>query len=186
MRHIAPQDRREVGIDHRRVAAANQLDQRRDFVADRNLRKAHLARERGHAFFMIGVAVGMHENDRDRLDAIGLGCLQIRAHRREIGLALDRAVGAHALIDFNDALVEHVRLDDVPGKNFRPRLVADLECVAETFGDRAAAVRSPLRSSSALVATVVPIFTAPTWPAGIASPAFSPSRSRMPCTAASA
>ena len=32
-------------------------------------------------------------------------------------------------------------------------------------------VRSPLRSSSALVATVVPIFTAPTRPAGIGSPA---------------
>ena len=31
-------------------------------------------------------------------------------------------------------------------------------------------VRSPLRSSSALVATVVPIFTAPTWRTGIASP----------------
>ena len=46
-------------------------------------------------------------------------------------------------------------------------------------------VRSPLRSSSALVATVVPIFTAPMLPGGIASPAFRPSRSRMPCTAAS-
>ncbi len=27
------------------------------------------------------------------------------AHRVEIGLALDRAVGAHALVDFGDALV---------------------------------------------------------------------------------
>ena len=35
-------------------------------------------------------------------------------------------------------------------------------------------MRSPLRSSSALVATVVPIFTAPTRPGGIASPAFRP------------
>ena len=33
-------------------------------------------------------------------------------------------------------------------------------------------VRSPLRSSSALVATVVPIFTAPTRPGGIALAAF--------------
>ena len=38
---------------------------------------------------------------------------------------------------------------------------------------------------SALVATVVPIFTAPTCPVGIASPGFRPSRLRMPCTAAS-
>ncbi len=35
---IAPQDRREIGIDHRGVAAAHQLHQRRDFVADRDLR----------------------------------------------------------------------------------------------------------------------------------------------------
>src|SRR5579859_1487740 len=46
-------------------------------------------------------------------------------------------------------------------------------------------VRSPLRSSSALVATVVPIFTAPMRSLGIAAPGASPSRRRMPSTAAS-
>ena len=114
-----------------------------------------------------------------------LCALELGAHSREIGLALHRAVGAHALVDLDDTLVEHLRLDDVAGEDLRPRLVADLQRVAEASGDRAAAVRSPLRSSSALVATVVPIFTAPTRPAGIASPGFRPSRSRMPCTAAS-
>jgi hypothetical protein len=46
-------------------------------------------------------------------------------------------------------------------------------------------VRSPLRSSSALVATVVPIFTAPIAPGGIGSPSARPSNARMPATAAS-
>jgi hypothetical protein len=36
--HIAAQDRREIGIDHRGVAAPDQLHQRRDLMADRNLR----------------------------------------------------------------------------------------------------------------------------------------------------
>src|SRR5690349_13627799 len=46
-------------------------------------------------------------------------------------------------------------------------------------------VGSPLRSSRALVATVVPILTASTRPAGIGSPAGTPSRRRIPATAAS-
>ena len=47
------------------------------------------------------------------------------------------------------------------------------------------AVRSPLRSSNAFVATVVPIFTAPIIAAGIGASDERPSTSRMPCTAAS-
>ena len=44
---IAAQDRRQIGVDHRRVAAADQLDQRRDLMADRDLGEAELARDRG-------------------------------------------------------------------------------------------------------------------------------------------
>ncbi len=40
---VAPQDRRQIGVDHRGVAAADQLHQRRDLVADRDLREADLA-----------------------------------------------------------------------------------------------------------------------------------------------
>ncbi len=46
---IAAQDRRQIGVDHGGVAAAHQLDQRRDLVADRDLREADLAGERGAA-----------------------------------------------------------------------------------------------------------------------------------------
>ena len=74
-----------------------------------------------------------------------------------------------------------LRLDDVLGENLRPRLVADAQRVAEALVV-SSSVRSPLRSSSALVATVVPIFTAPIAAgrdrlAGLRAP----SRSRMPC-----
>ena len=58
-----------------------------------------------------------------------------RAHRIEIERALDRAVGAHALVDLDDALIQHVRLDDVLGEDFRPRLVADAQRVAKALGD---------------------------------------------------
>ena len=71
LRHVSPQDRGEIGIDDRGIAAAHQLDQRRDLVAHRHLRKADLARERGHALLVLGIAIGVHEHDRHRLDAGG-------------------------------------------------------------------------------------------------------------------
>ena len=40
LRHIAAQDRRQIGVHDRRIAAADQLDQWRDLVADRHLREA--------------------------------------------------------------------------------------------------------------------------------------------------
>ena len=43
---IAREDRREIGVDDGGVAAPDELDQRRTFVADRDLAKAHFARER--------------------------------------------------------------------------------------------------------------------------------------------
>src|SRR4029077_15609606 len=52
----------------------------------------------------------------------------------EIGRALDRAVGAHALVDLDDALVESLRLDDVSRKNLGARLIADFQRVAKAPG----------------------------------------------------
>src|SRR4029077_20074886 len=64
------------------------------------------------------------------------GSLQIGAYRREIRLPLHRAVSAHALVNFRQALIEHLGLDDVEGKYFRARLVTDLERVTEAPGDQ--------------------------------------------------
>ena len=67
---------------------------------------------------VLGIAIGMHEHDRDRLDAVGLGGFERRARAVEVERALDRAVGAHALVDLDDALEQHVGLDDVRAKIF--------------------------------------------------------------------
>ena len=85
---------------------------------------------------MIAVAIGVHQHDSDGADAVGKRALQFDAHGRQIELALHGAVGAHALVDLDDALVEHVGLDDVLGEDFRPRLVADAQRVAEALGDQ--------------------------------------------------
>ena len=130
---ISPQDRRQIRIHHRRVAAADQLDQRRDLVADRHLRE-DFARQRRDLLFMFGKAIGMHEHDRDRVDAVGVGTPQLWFDGGKIGRILDAAVGAHPLVDLDHALEQHVGLDDFLGEDFRPRLIADAERVAETFG----------------------------------------------------
>ena len=54
----------------------------------------------------------------------------------EIEFTLDRAVGAHALVDLGDALVEHFRLDDVAREDLWPRLVADPQRIAEAARDQ--------------------------------------------------
>ena len=55
--HVAANDGREISVDHGRVAATDQLDQGRDFVANRHLREAGLARERSHASLMLGISI---------------------------------------------------------------------------------------------------------------------------------
>ncbi len=101
LRHIALQDRRKIAVDHGGVAAADQLDQRRYLMAGGDLRKPDLARQRRNAPFMVAGAIGMHQHDSDGADAVRLGALQFAAQRVEIELALDRAVGAHALVDLD-------------------------------------------------------------------------------------
>ena len=60
---------------------------------------------------------------------------KFRLHRIKVQRTLDGAVGANALVDLDNALVEHVRLDDVARENLRPRLIADAQRVAKTLGD---------------------------------------------------
>ncbi len=134
LRHVAGDDRREIGVDHGGVAAADELDQRRNLVARGYLREAERAGERGNALFVRRITIGVQEHDRDRGDAVGLRAFERGAGFGEIRLAFDRAVGAHALADLDDALVENLGLDDVSGKNLGPRLIADFQRVAEPPG----------------------------------------------------
>ena len=88
------------------------------------------------------------------------------------------ARSAHPFVDLDDGIVQHRRQDDVAREDVGPRLVTDAKRVGEASRDPRA-VRSPLRSRRALVATVVPIRTAPSDP-----PSASTMR-RMPSSAAS-
>ena len=94
---VAAEERRKIGVDDRGVAAADELDQRRDLVARRDLRESHAAGQCCDLPFVLGPCPGMHEDDRHRADAGFPRRLEVGAHRGEVGRRLDGAVGAHAL-----------------------------------------------------------------------------------------
>ena len=132
---IAAQDRREVGIDHCRVATPDQLHQRADLVRHGDLRKALGPRQCRHPRFVIRMPVPMHEYDCDRR-------VPFLAHPPQVGADLvlvkgheDLAAGADALIDFHHFAVQHFRQDDMPVENARPVLVGDAQRIAKAARD---------------------------------------------------
>ncbi len=133
---IAAQDRRQIGIDHRRVAARDQLHQRAHFVARRDLRIADRPRQRGEAFFVLRIAVGMHQHDRAGSHAVGVGGAQRLFRGRQIELAHEFAVRADTLIDLDHALVEHRRQHDPADEQLGSVLIGDAQRIAEAAGDR--------------------------------------------------
>ena len=76
---IAAQDRRQIGVDHGRVAAPDQLDQRRHLMADRDLGEAELAGDRRQPRLMIGEAPAVHQHDGQRVEALCAQDLEVSA-----------------------------------------------------------------------------------------------------------
>ena len=102
-------------------------------MADRDLRETQRAGDFGDLPLIRGKPVGVHEDDGDCLEAARFRRLQIALDLCEIGRTLDNAIGQHALVHLHNIGVKLLGLDDIPGKDFGPRLVADFQRVAETF-----------------------------------------------------
>ena len=100
-------------------------------MADRDLRESDSAREFADLALVLGIAIGVHEDDRDGVVALLPGARQVGADGVEVRRGFHRSVGEHALGDFDNAGIELLRLDDVAREDFRPRLVADLQRVAK-------------------------------------------------------
>ena len=83
---------------------------------------------------VLGIAVGVHEDDGDGLEALLLGARELGAHGLEVRRGLDGSVGEDAFVDFDDARIELLRLDDIAGEDVRARLIADLQRVAKPLG----------------------------------------------------
>ncbi len=129
--HIATQDRREVGVDHGGVAARDQLHKRRDVVADRDLGKADFLGDRGEPLLMIGEPIAVHQQDRNRAKACGIGAGHFRARRCLIEFDQNLSLGGHAFGDFDHLRMEQLGELDPAGENPRAILIGDPERVLE-------------------------------------------------------
>ena len=161
---IESKHRRQISVDHRGIAASDQLDQRLDLVARRNLGEADLPRHRRQRRFMRRPAPAVHQHDGERAIALV-----------ERGLQSDCAPPLHRAGAAPRPRRSPARQPRRHGRRAaRAARSRARKCRAAT-GSRSAsaspspaviasATFSPLRSSKALVATVVPIFTAPIAP----------------------
>ena len=59
------------------------------------------------------------------------GLFDRRLDRLDVEQLLHGAVGAHALVDLDDALVELLGKDDLLGEDVRPRLIGDAQAHRE-------------------------------------------------------
>ena len=136
LRDVAAQDRRQVGVDHGRVAARDELHQRRHHVRHRDLREADAARELGQRGLVLREAVAVHQHDRDGTDAGVERRLQVALGGGGVERTVHLAARADALVHLDHALVEEARQLDVAHEELRPVLVADAQRIAEAAGDR--------------------------------------------------
>lgn len=90
----------------------------------------------------------MHQHDGDGLEAARADLLQGFADFRFVQFLLDFAIGQNALVDLGDEAIEQLRFDDVLGENIGPRLVADLQGIAEAArGDQGSRLAFALQES---------------------------------------
>ncbi len=128
---VATQDRREIRIDHGRVATRNQPQQRADDMAGGDLREADLARDVREAAFMLRILPGVHQHDGAGGDALGAR----RGERVPRGMFVQRfdllAIDADASGNLHNLLVQHRRQGNGEIEQPRPGLVADPQRVGE-------------------------------------------------------
>ncbi len=135
LRDVAPQDRRQVRVDDRRVATRHEFHQRTDFVTDRHLSKTDGARKRRQLALVLGEAVTMHEHDRARADPIRVGCAELPRRRVDVEWNNDIPVGSDAFVDLDHAFVHQARQHDVADEQLRAVLIGDAQRVAKAAGD---------------------------------------------------
>ena len=132
---IAAQHGREVGIDQGGVAAGYQLDQRGQFMADRNLREPGLARQFGQPRLVRRIFPTVHQHDRHRFEPSRAGLRKSGHGCRLIKRGQDRTIGHHPFGNFKHAMMQRLRQDDPPHEQFGAFLRADGQRITKAASD---------------------------------------------------
>ena len=131
--HIAAQNGREVGVDHRGVAPAHKLHQRAGLVAGADLLETQLARQLRGLQLVLRIAPTVHEDHRHAAQAAGMRRLQLRAQVRLVQGLHHLAVGGHALARLHHLLVQQLGQHDLPIKQARAVLVGNAQGIAKAL-----------------------------------------------------
>ena len=165
------------------MSPRDELHQRADSMGDRHLREAGLDRHLGDAPLVLLEAIAVHEDDGDAAETLGVyGPRSASTLGSSSGITTSPRAPMRSVT--STTFVQQLGQANFAVEDARAVLIGDSQRVAEAFVMKSA-VGSPLRSSKALVATVVPIFTASMRSTGMGAPSSTPSSRRMPATAAS-
>ena len=132
---VAREDRRQIGIDDRRVAARHQLHQRADAMRDGDLRIADLLGHRGEFFLVVVKTVAVHQHDRDRAIAVVERRLQRSARTGFVERQHDVALRTDPLVDLDDCRIQQLGQHDATIEQPRTVLVRDAQRVAKAARD---------------------------------------------------
>lgn len=132
---VAAQHGRQVGVDHGRVSARDELHQRADLAGERDLREARAGRKLSDGLFVGGVEVAVHADHGEGADPGVVRLLEGLGEGVQVRGAQDRAVGGDPLVDLDDTLVQQLRQFDRAGEDAGAVLVGDAQGVAEAAGD---------------------------------------------------
>ena len=135
---------------------------------------------------MVWKAIAVGEDDSHGAQTLGVGLAQCAPRRPQVQRPHDPAGGFEGARYLGDLRIEELGQDDLAREDVGALLVADADNRSAKPAVISSRVGSPLCSSSALVASVVPIRRSSITPGGMGSCEASPSRSRMPWSAASA
>ena len=104
-------------------------------MAHRDLCKAGLLCQLRQPFFMLWIAVGVHQNDGNRAQPAVVGVLQITLRAAFIQRLQYLTCGIDALIHFKHSFVKHFRQLDIQRKQIRTGLVANTQGILKAFAD---------------------------------------------------
>ena len=128
---IAWQDRRELGIHHRRITPRHQPQERAHRVADRYLGEPRLARQHRQPALHVGEFSGMDKRDRASLDPVRpRGTQGVARHRLVQRLELPPIRG-HLASHLRYPLVSHRRQRHLKIEQPGARLIADPQHIAK-------------------------------------------------------
>src|SRR5215469_879623 len=111
--NILSEHRREVCVYHRRMSPINKFHQLTRFMARIDLRKAEITSELSQDLLMLGVAIAMHQDDRDTTDPVSQQFFERHLRLGQVEMLNFSPIVRHAPGAFDDPLIELIRKLDV-------------------------------------------------------------------------